>query len=102
MTEKQINAIKQKIILTPNLLIVRLDTMSDKSLSQDEANRNVYCIDDNYQILWQIENKPTGFEEDPFTNIKLDNNELIAKNFSGFIYKVDLRNGKIEGIDWNK
>ena len=39
---------------------------------------------------------------DPFVNVHYEGENLIANNFSGFIYKVNLQDGKVELIDWEK
>ena len=103
LTQDQIKLIKQKIAIDQNKFIIRLNVAGNNTISVTECNNNVYCIDDEYEIFWQIEAKPTGFERDPFVYIKFDNGELIAKNFSGFKYLVNLENGQIiRGMGWDK
>lgn len=102
LNQKQRSAIKQKIDIGAELMIVRLNVMADKTLSNEEANSNIYCINHDYEILWQIKAKPTGFEQDSFISISYDGKSLIAKNFSGFRYKVNLVDGETEEIGWDK
>ena len=103
LTENQKNMIKQKIQINANKFIIRLDYMNEES-----PDRNVYCINSSNEILWQIDVDPQrrmlpgGFDFDSYTNIFFKGKELIAARFSGFEYRVDLENGKIEEIGWNK
>ncbi len=60
-------------------------------------NRNVYLIDAAGRILWQIEESPHGPGTDkPFMNIWIaDDDALVAGNWNGIDYKVDISSGRI-------
>ena len=102
LTNEQVNMIKQKISLNNQRQFVRLNVAGNKLISNGECNNNVYCIDKDYEILWQIKAKKTAFDRDPFVSMKFDNSVLTVKNFTGFKYKVDLETGEVEEIGFEK
>ncbi len=60
-------------------------------------NINVFCLDVDGNILWKIQECPHGDGAKPYTNIRMsDAGELIAYNFIGFDYRVDLNTGAVE------
>jgi len=103
LTENQKTMIKQKVQINTDKFIIRLDYMGKES-----PDRNVYCINSDNEILWQIEVDPNrimlpgGFDFDSYINIVFNGKELIAYRFSGFEYRVDVESGKIEEIGWDK
>ncbi len=100
---KQQSMIEKVININTKKKIVMLNVSGNKTISDLEVNGNVYCINDKFEVLWQIKPVITGFSRDPFVNIELnDKRELIAKNFSGFQYRVNLETGDVEEIGWNK
>jgi len=60
-------------------------------------NRNVYLIDAERRILWQIDESPHGTEADkPFMNIWMaDDEALMAGNWNGIDYVVDISSGRL-------
>ena len=102
LTQKQVDIIEKKISVCKNKAIVLLDVAGNKAIPTSEYNSNIYCINDAGEILWQIKAKPSGFERDSFVSINYNDNRLVARNFSGFEYKVNLENGEVESIGWDK
>ncbi|RAU49532.1 MULTISPECIES: hypothetical protein [unclassified Pseudomonas] len=82
-----------------NLVIVRVDPPAGVIF-----NRNVYGITANGEILWQIQASLHGTQQDkPYTNILLNpDGLLIAENWNGVSYSVDIRNGEITTIAFDK
>lgn len=80
------------------LLIVRIEPDVG-----DTYNRNVFALDRG-KILWQIEESPHGTEKDkPFTSISLGRDgELIAGNWNGVDYSVDISDGTIQVKNFKK
>ncbi len=102
---RQIKNIKKKIDVSLNKLIILLAVTDDKDVSIDELNKNIYCVNSDYEIIWQVKHEvePGFFEEDPFININFDGKNLVARDFSGFDFLIDLQNGEIKKtIAWNK
>lgn len=102
---EQRQIIKQKIGLKDNRFIVRIEITNSSIISREDTKRNVYCINENYEKIWQIRHDPKCPHPNvPFVdiNINIKGNALIAKDFAGFIYTVDIDNGEAEVISWNK
>jgi ribonuclease HII len=103
LTQKQQDKIYKKIFFKNGLYVVLIDVSEDIDLSKTENNSNVYLVDNNYKIIWQISADDTTFDKDMFTSIELiDREVLVAKRFSGFKYKIDPQTGKAEQIGWDK
>ena len=98
----QISMIDNRVSIGLDKFIIILDTTNSKEISDFECNNNIYCVNSNYEVIWQIKAKPTGFERDPFTSFEFDGRELLARNFSGFKYHVNLQDGSTEMISWAK
>lgn len=102
LTNKENSIIDQKIQLETRKFIIRLNYMK-----AEDPNRNIFCINDKNEIIWQIESDPMrthlpgGLDLDTFVSITFDH-ILKAKRFSGFEYEVDLETGRIKCIGWNK
>ena len=61
-------------------------------------NENIYCIDNEGKLLWQVESKdnfPNPIH--PYTGIRLDEKtgELWAYNWNGFDCQLDIETGKV-------
>ena len=101
LVQRQI--IKQKIDLNDKYFIIRIEVTNNLIISKEDIKRNVYCVNHNFEKVWQIQHDPNCSHPDvPFVDINIKNNELIAKDFAGFIYKVDINNGETKIINWNK
>lgn len=102
LNQTQINKIEKKILINDVKLIVSIDVAGDKSIPQEENNKNIYCINNNYEIVWQVNVADTPFNRDSFVNIELVNDELHARKFSGFEYIIDINSGIAKKIGWDK
>lgn len=72
-----------------------------KILGNTKFNQNVYAIDFNGEILWQIERSENldiiGYC--PFISIEIQNLKLVSFNWCGFKFTIDPDTGKaIESI----
>lgn len=77
--------------LIENFIIVLLDVPLDIVL-----NENLFCIDLNGAILWQIEKIKHIYNDSTFTNIIIDkNNNIQSYNQDGFMYTINIYSGKI-------
>ena len=66
-------------------------------------NRNICCVDEAGKILWEIEESPHGTQSDkPFMGVYFDKEKLIASNWNGVDYLVDLDTGKISTLQFPK
>ena len=86
-----------------NKKIVLLDVLGVKNLSKQELNANIYCIDNDFNIIWQISVADTKFDIDSFTSIKkTEEGKIRTRRFSGFEYEIDPEIGKAKITGWNK
>ncbi len=102
LTGKQIKTINMKISVGTDSYIVLVDTMGDRTVVGDECNKNIYCVNSNYDVVWQVKVDETGFEADPFVYIWLDNKKLLANKFHGNEYEIDISTGMATEIGWHK
>lgn len=73
--------------------IVLIDRLGmEEKFGQLECARNIYFIDKNGEIMWQV---TSDFDSDggPFTNVIDDLGELKAYRWDGGMYKIDLNTG---------
>lgn len=67
-------------------------------------NRNIFAVTRQGEILWQIAESPHGTEADkPYVGIFRDRDGcLVAANWNGVDYSVDLESGGITTKAFNK
>lgn len=82
-----------------DICIVLIDTPVGASL-----NRNVFGYSAAGESLWQIQESPHGTQNDkPYTSLHInDNNQLIAGNWNGVDYSVNLENGTVTAVAFDK
>ena len=102
LNTKQMNLIKQEIPLENGTSIVRLNVAADNTISEIDSNNNIYCINKDNEILWQINAAPSKFNRDSFVSILRDNDEVIAKRFFGLKYRINIKTGQAEECGWDK
>lgn len=85
--------VAQKITLPNGDLVVLLDR--EKINSGKDKQRNIYRISSDGKVKWQVENyQPLPFLS-TFTNIQILEGCLVAHNFDGGEYKIDVADGSI-------
>jgi len=86
-------------IVVMNRIVVRLVVPP-----KEKFNRNVYALNYDGKLMWQIEEAPAGGDiAKPFMNLWLSNDgSLIAGNWIGVDYRVALENGRIEATAFTK
>ncbi len=105
LSKNQISKIKQKIDISENKSIIRIDVSEDKNMSSEESSSNIYCVNDKYEIFWQVQDIKTKrpFEDDMFVYLgKNAKGEIIADRFSGFEYKIDPETGEADQMSFHK
>lgn len=67
-------------------------------------NRNVFAVSSEGRMLWQIAERPHGTQGDsPYINIYFDGGgRLIAGNWNGVDYFVDLASGDVSVCQFSK
>lgn len=105
LSKNQIAKIKQKVSLNNERLIVRINVSEDKGMPPDENNFNIYCVDNQYNIIWQIKEiktKPIN-DADMFVYLGKDaNGKIIADRSSGFTYEIDPDKGEAKRTGFHK
>jgi hypothetical protein len=110
LNAKNISHIDKKIILNDGQIIVAINVTENDGAkwTNDECNFNIYCIDQLYNIIWQVKEtktKPISIfgETDSFCYLGKDaKGEIIADRFSGFTYKIDPETGEAEQTGFHK
>lgn len=89
--------IKISLDLEGNDQVVLLDTLNAlKSTTREDIERNIYRINMKGNIIWQV-SPYDAFSKSTFTNIYFsDNGKLLAYNFDGGEYEIDLETGKVQ------
>jgi hypothetical protein len=83
-----------KVVPMPDGSILAL--VSHEQLeSEDEKRRNVFKTDSMGRIHWQIGDYVSMPSLSTFTNIEVQNEEILAFNFDGGMYRVDTSSGVI-------
>jgi hypothetical protein len=105
LTEYQISKIDEKVKIDLYKMIVLIDVLADKSVLLKNKLSNIYCITNDYEIIWQV----TEVGSEPIDDIdmfvhlgKNDQGEVLGRRFSGFEYEIDLGTGEAEQIRFCK
>ncbi len=81
-----------EFIIYANKVLVRLDVLAKNS----KLNENVYCLDMNGNIIWQMEQISRISQDSPIVDMRLENhNTLKVIDWSGEYFILDVNNGKI-------
>jgi len=70
---------------------------------QNKLNRNIEAYDQNDNLVWIVEEAPDGGEnlDKAYMKIWLDDGRLIAGNWIGIDYLVDIDKGSVSPIKTN-
>lgn len=107
---KNISHIYKNIVLNDKEKIVMINVTENDGAkwSHNECNFNIYCLDKENNIIWQIKelgSKPVSIfgETDSFCYLtKNAQGEIIADRFSGFTYKIDPKTGVAKRTGFHK
>lgn len=112
----QLKKIDSRIKVSENKYIVMLDESTDKNLPLNECNQNIYMVDNENIIIWQVQgesrytefakqNYPTNIprQRDGFVGIsKNDKGEIFAYRFHGDECQINIETGEAKRIGWSK
>lgn len=60
------------------------------------TNRNIYAFNNRGEKIWEVQEAPNlSYEERPFTSIRIENDMLIAHNWVGVEYSINLDKGTV-------
>ena len=89
--------IKKTLKLEDGTRIILVDFL-DCEGPLDDIHRNVFRVDSNTKIVWQI-GEYNPFPNSTFTNIYFQDNKLFGYNFDGGEYEIDSQTGKINSSE---
>jgi len=79
-------------------IVVLLEVPSD-----EVDNRNVVCLNQEGEVLWRIQESPHGTQTDkPYVDLRVENGILVADNWTGVQYKVDVRTSEIQEYGFDR
>lgn len=66
-------------------------------------NRNIFAFNSDGSLKWQIKESPHGGDSDkPFMGLHTSGNDVIASNWLGIDYKININNGEIDAIKFTR
>lgn len=96
--------VKQKLVVG-KLIVVRVYPLDEdlNSYPQEKLNRNVYAYNDQGKLAWQIQEAPHGdvSMDKAYMGVKVKNDILVAENWIGVDYSVNLKDGTVKPLDKN-
>jgi hypothetical protein len=102
LSNDQVCSIAFRIALPGALQVVLIDVGGRKDIPPQEHNSNIYCVDSNGLVVWQVSApKPLG-ERDSFVDMELDGDILRANRFFGTEYVIDPLTGSAQETGWHK
>jgi len=98
------SCIKQ-VIEIGELKVIRKYPLDEELVTypQEKLNRNIEAYDQNDNLVWVIEEAPDGGEnqDKAYMKIWLEEGRLIAGNWIGIDYLVDLKTGSVSPVKTN-
>jgi len=58
-----------------------------------DANRNVFRLDKNGKMIWQVSSEHDDDVSGPFATIRYENEKLLASRWIGLLYDINLETG---------
>ena len=93
--------IKQTIEIN-GLKVIRKYPSDEKLMSypQEQLNRNIEAYNSNNELVWVIQEAPQGGEnqDKAYMHLEIKNDQIIAGNFIGIDYFVNLNNGTVTPV----
>jgi hypothetical protein len=96
MSRKLSRNVDKALPLPDGGAIVLIDMLGDKSATWEDDNRNVYRVDAEGNVIWQIGTTAAPDERVPYTNVYFDDQGgLRAYSWRGVDYPVNIVSGEI-------
>ena len=102
LSEEQVAMVGQRVSLPGARQVVLVDVGGRKDVSVAEYNSNIYCLDDENNIVWQVSSPNPRMGRDSFVDIGFENGVLRANRFFGGEYVIDVSTGVAEESGWHK
>jgi hypothetical protein len=102
LSSAQVTMIRQQIPSESGHIIVLVEVPVGSTINIKEAQENVYRVDVEYNIIWQISASPPVRQDDSFVYLKREGSTLRTDRFFGDEFKVDEKTGVATEIGWHK
>lgn len=102
LNDEQIRRILKSVDISGSLKVVVLNNYGLGDLPESEYSNNLYCVEDDGVIVWQVDAPKSKHGSDAFTYAKISDGKLIAKKESGTKYVVDEKTGVAIEVGFEK
>jgi hypothetical protein len=86
-----------QIVKISDVLIIRVEPKPGISF-----NENVYCVDHDGKILWQVKKREYVYEDSPYTGMTTIDDHVKLLNWDGFELVVEPITGKELSAEYGK
>lgn len=102
LADEKKRSIDHRVPITPEREVVLIGVGGRKDITDDEYNANIYCIDNEGNVIWQIDAPQSPHGRDSFVSVELKNGRLRADRFFGNEYSLDAATGIATETGWHK
>jgi hypothetical protein len=102
LTTNQIDCISERCNTSPQCHIVLIDVSGRKDLPVEQHCSNLFCVDGENEIIWQVTAPLSKHGRDSFISVDWLNGTLSATRFFGAEFVIDEINGNAEEVGWRK
>lgn len=102
LNDEQARRILKSVNILGSLRVLVLNNYGIDDLSEAEYSNNLYCVNDNNVVIWQVNSPKSRHGSDAFTYVKISDGKIIAKKESGTKYLVDEKTGVAIEIGFEK
>lgn len=103
----------QKVIMPEDNLLIFLLNVYHVSLDETDynQNRNIFCINESGEVVWQIEEVPEKYcrfyngeiMKEPFMGLWIDEKGVLkVGSSSAYDFDVDIKTGKLSNAEFTK
>jgi hypothetical protein len=99
----QCAAIRTAIELENGDRLVLVEVAEKSNVSPIEENRNIFRVNRNNDVLWQVSSTGAQFERDPFVSLtRAENGFIRGDRFFGNECAINVASGELEVVGWHK
>ena len=80
-----------------NLVLVRLEFPIGAI-----NNRNIFAYNESGQLVWQIQEGRNVYRDSPYTGMRVKGDEIMAYNWDGADYRVNVEDGSVEFVQFSR
>lgn len=94
--------IHKEIKVGDNKRIVTLNNYDVSGISNIDYVNNVYCVDNENNIIWRIKAPDSLEDRDAFNAFLDENGNVLASRSNGKLYKLDPENGDLAYVKYQR